>query len=158
MRNDLTARTPRVLQLLSICVVLLTGCASEELPRGMRISLTGGQEVPPVSTSATGNGQITVLPDRSVSGTVTTSGIVGTAAHIHAAAPGTNGPVIIPLTKTSDSTWAVPAGAKLTESQYASFRAGSLYVNVHSAAHPDGEIRGQIRPPSSPPPAKRYGY
>ena len=158
MRRYLTAWTPSVLQLLSLGVVLLTGCASEDLQQGTRVSLTGAQEVPPVSTPATGNGQITVLTDRSVSGTVTTSGIAGTAAHIHEAAAGTNGLVIIPLTKVSDNTWAVHAGAKLTESQYAGYRARSLYVNVHSAANPDGEIRGQITPPASPPPAKPSGY
>ena len=158
MSRHMTELTLVAWQLLSISVVLLVGCASERVQQGMIISLTGAQEVPQVSTSATGNGQITVLTDRSVSGTVTTSGIAGTAAHIHEAAPGTNGPVIIPLTKISENAWAVPAGAKLTESQYASYRAGSLYVNVHSAAHPDGEIRAQIPSSPPPPPTRRSGY
>ena len=37
--------------------------------------------------------------------------------------------------------WSVPAGSKLTEEQMASFKAGNLYVNVHSAEHKPGEIR-----------------
>jgi hypothetical protein len=69
-----------------------------------------------------------------------------TAAHIHEAAQGTNGPIVIPLTKSSDATWSVPAGAKLTDAQYKSYLAGNLYVNVHSAAHKGGEIRAQLSP------------
>jgi len=76
---------------------------------------------------------------------VTTKGIAGTAAHIHEAPAGKNGPVIIPLDKDGD-TYKVPANAKLTDAQFASFKAGNLYVNVHTAAHPDGELRGQLKP------------
>ena len=59
---------------------------------------------------------------------------------------GVNGPVVIPLTKTSDNVWSVPANAKLSDAQYDSYKAGKLYVNVHSAAHKDGEIRAQLKP------------
>jgi hypothetical protein len=55
-------------------------------------------------------------------------------------ATGKNGPVFIPLAKSGD-TYAVPAGAKLTDAQFASFQAGTLYVNVHTAANPDGNAR-----------------
>ena len=81
-----------------------------------------------------------------MSGKVTTTGINGTAAHIHEAATGKNGGVIIPLVKEGNDSWAVPAGAKLSSAQEATYKAGNLYVNVHSDAHKDGEIRGQIRP------------
>jgi hypothetical protein len=84
--------------------------------------------------------------DKSVSGSVTTSDVGGMAAHIHEGAPGKNGPVAVPLTKTSDNIWSVPAGAKFTDAQYNSYKAGNLYVNVHSEAHKDGEIRGQLKP------------
>ncbi|HEY7166408.1 MAG TPA: CHRD domain-containing protein, partial [Candidatus Binatia bacterium] len=105
------------------------------------------QEVPPVKTSATGSGTITIGADESVSGSITTKGIEGTAAHIHEGAPGKNGPVIIPLTKGSDNvTWSVPAGAKLTEIQHENLNAGNLYVNVHSATNKGGEIRAQLKP------------
>ena len=69
-----------------------------------------------------------------------------TAAHIHQGTRSQNGPVIIPLTKSSDNTWSVPPDAKLTDAQYQSYLAGDLYLNVHSAAHKGGEIREQLNP------------
>ena len=108
-------------------------------------TLTGAQEVPPVTTSATGTAMITISGDRAVSGTLTTTGIDAVAAHIHEAPSGKNGGVIVPFVKSGDK-WTIPAGAKLTEPQFKAFQDGNLYVNVHSAAHKDGEIRGQLKP------------
>jgi hypothetical protein len=138
-------RCPVVLvMVLAMCALL--GSGGFALAAEIQVNLTGSEEVPAVTTSASGSGTITVGDDRSLSGSVTTTGVVGTAAHIHIAAAGQNGPVVIPLTKTGDTTWAVPAGAKLTEQQYAAYTAGNLYVNVHSAARPGGEIRSQLKP------------
>ena len=108
-------------------------------------TLTGDQEVPPVQTSASGKGTIKVEDDKSVKGTITTSDIKGTGAHIHEAAPGKNGPDIISLKKTGDNEWSVPDGSKLSDAQYDAFKAGNLYINVHSEANPNGEIRGQLK-------------
>jgi hypothetical protein len=110
----------------------------------VKVSLSGGNEVPPVTTSATGEGTITVADDGAVSGSVTTKGVQGTAAHIHMGAAGKNGPVIVPFTKEGD-TYKAAAGAKLNPDQMKAFKAGELYFNVHSAAHPGGEIRGQLK-------------
>jgi CHRD domain len=112
----------------------------------VKVTLTGAEETPPVTTTATGTGAITIAADKSVSGTIKTAGIVGTVAHIHVGAPGQSGPPIVTLDKTAEGVWAVPAGSKLTDEQYASFKAGNLYVNVHSAEHKPGEIRGQLKP------------
>ena len=110
------------------------------------LKLSGDQEVPPVKTAATGAGSIMVATDGSVSGSVTTTGLTGTAAHVHTGAVGMNGPVIIPLTKTADGVWSVPAGAKLGADQLTAYRAGGLYVNVHTEANKGGEIRTQLTP------------
>jgi hypothetical protein len=110
----------------------------------IKVALASDQEVPPVKSAVVGTGTIIIGTDRTVSGSVTSIGIAGTAAHIHEAAPGKNGPVIIPLTKDGD-TYAVLAGAKLTDAQFASFQVGNLYVNVHTAANSGGEIRGQLK-------------
>jgi len=132
--------------LSGIGLVLILASAGVALAENVKVTLIGSDEVPAVSTKASGSGTITIKDDKSVSGSVTTSGIKGTMAHIHMAAAGKNGPVIIPLTKSGNHGWAVPAGAKLTDDQYKAFKAGDLYVNVHSAAHKSGEIRGQLKP------------
>lgn len=106
--------------------------------------LTGDAEVPPVATSATGNGHINVMPDRTVNGSIKVSGFVPTVAHIHEAAAGKNGPPIVTLTQTAADSFAVPADTKLTEGQYASYLAGNFYVNVHSERNPNGEVRAQL--------------
>jgi hypothetical protein len=69
--------------------------------QSMKVTLAGSQEVPPVTTSASGTGSIMVAPDGSVSGSITTAGVDGTMAHIHEAPMGQNGPVIVPFAKTA---------------------------------------------------------
>jgi hypothetical protein len=125
---------------------LWLGAFATASAKDIAVSLSGDQEVPAVTTTAKGDGKITVGDDKSVKGSVRTTGITGTAAHIHEAPAGKNGPPIITLEKKSDSEWAVPAGAKLTDAQYESFKAGNLYVNIHSAEHKPGEIRAQLKP------------
>jgi hypothetical protein len=112
----------------------------------VKVKLTGDQEVPAVASTATGVGSIVIKDDKSVSGSIKTSGIEGTVAHIHLAEPGKNGPPIITLTKNAENTWSVPEAAKLTDEQYKAFKEGNLYVNIHSAEHKGGEIRTQLKP------------
>ncbi len=114
------------------------------LAADVKVMLSGTNEVPPVTSSASGEGSISVADDGAVTGTVTTKGIQATAAHIHMGAAGKNGPVIVPFTKEGES-FKAPAGAKLNADQMKAFKAGELYFNVHSAAHPGGEIRGQLK-------------
>jgi hypothetical protein len=133
--------------------VLVASCAAyqDRAPAWMpgsgavSVKLSGGEEVPPVQASGSGSGTIRVNADGTVSGSVTTTGVDGTMAHIHQGAKGQNGPVIIPLQKQGD-TYTVPPGAKLNDAQMKAFKEGNLYVNVHTAKNKGGEVRGQIQP------------
>jgi CHRD domain len=127
-------------------VAILASCASMgPMMGGQKVELSGANEVPAVATTAAGTATVTIKDDRSVVVLVTVTGMTATASHIHEAAAGSNGPVIVPFTKTGDNTFASADGAKLTEAQYAAYKAGNLYVNVHSARNPGGEVRGQIK-------------
>ncbi|KXB31786.1 CHRD domain-containing protein [Dechloromonas denitrificans] len=128
--------------ILSMALLFLAAAGLHAEP--LAITLSGAAEVPPVVTSASASGEITVLPNRNISGSIKVTGMVPTKAHIHEAAVGKNGPPIITLTFSPDNTFAVPADSRLSEAQFNSFTMGNLYVNVHSAQYPDGEIRAQI--------------
>ena len=111
----------------------------------VKVNLSGAEEVPPVSVPGSGSGSFTIGADGTVSGSATTTGVQGTAAHIHIGARGANGPVVIPFTKSGD-TYSAPAGAKLNDAQMQAFKAGNLYVNVHTAKNKGGEVRAQLQP------------
>jgi hypothetical protein len=111
----------------------------------MKVNLTAAEEVPPAKSAAKGSGSFRVADDGTVTGSVTTEGMNGTMAHIHQAAKGQNGPVIVPLTKNGN-TYSVPEGRKLTPAQIDALKAGNLYVNVHSEQYKGGEIRAQLQP------------
>jgi CHRD domain len=138
-------RPLRIAPIAVIASLTLIGMAATHAA-DIAVKLSGDQEVPAVASSATGTGTLVIKNDKTVSGSIKTTGIEGTVAHIHLGEPGKNGPPIITLTKTAENTWSVPEGAKLSDDQYQSFKAGNLYVNVHSAEHKAGEIRTQLKP------------
>jgi CHRD domain len=137
-----TLRAARAL----VATAALALCAGSALAKDVKVTLTGAEETPPVTTSAQGVGKISIAKDKSVKGTIRTTGIDGVAAHVHLGPPGQSGPPIITLTKSADGTWTVPDGSRLTDEQFASFKSGNLYVNVHSPEHKSGEIRAQLKP------------
>jgi hypothetical protein len=113
------------------------------------VGVSGAEVFPRTNSNATGTGQLTFnLVTGVVTGGFTLTGITATLAHIHTGIAGTNGPVIVDfLQSASDpNRWDVEAGDVLNADQVNALLAGQLYVNVHSAAHPGGEIRGQIKP------------
>jgi hypothetical protein len=132
--------------LILIASLALAACAGmSSSGKSVNVRLSGADEVPPVSAGGSGSGNFTIADDGSVSGSVSTNGVQGTMAHIHQGAKGQNGPVIVPLAKNGD-TYSAPAGAKLTDAQMQAFKAGNLYVNVHTASNKGGEVRGQLQP------------
>lgn len=132
--------------LILLASLWLAGCAGMMSDgKAVPVTLSGTQEVPPLSVPGSGAGSFTIGGDGSVKGSVTTTGVQGTMAHIHIGARGQNGPVIVPLTKTGD-TYTAPAGAKLTDAQMQAFKAGNLYVNVHTDRNKGGEVRAQLQP------------
>jgi len=137
-------------------------------------NLTGGQEVPPVLTLASGTANLQLNPAMNrltisiqlvgldLDGLQTPTGnddVIG--AHIHNAPFGVNGAVVFgfispnndlnadlvinPGAGTIVSAWDTPEGLATTlAAQLANLQNGDLYINVHTPANPGGEIRGQI--------------
>ncbi|MBS1142830.1 MAG: hypothetical protein H6R14_236 [Proteobacteria bacterium] len=137
------SRTPTLLtRLFPLAFLLATTPLFAEQP--ISVSLTGAAEVPAVTTPASGMVNINVLPNRSLSGSIDIKGMVATMAHIHEGAVGKNGPPIVTLIRKDDNVFTVPPDTRFSEAQYTRYLAGDLYVNVHSLAHPNGEIRAQL--------------
>ena len=141
----------------SVVVYVLPAEVSASSPLKYKASLAGAQEVPAVSTKATGLVSVTLFNASYATGYFYATNINQmTRAHLHAGAVGVNGPVI---------AWAFNAtyGA-ISGSVKASFTfnpslnnissflaAGQVYFNVHTAAYPAGELRGQLTLPTTGP-------
>ncbi len=112
----------------------------------MMARLSGASEVPPVMSSASGTVEASLNKQTNeLSWTVTYSGLSGpaTGAHFHGPAmAGANAGVVVPMTGSLTSP--IRGVASLTAAQVADLMAGKWYVNLHTAANPNGEIRGQI--------------
>ncbi len=108
--------------------------------------LSGEAETPPVTTMGTGTLEGTYTPaTKLLKWKVVYSGLSGavTAAHFHGPAiPGQNAGVALPLNGKLDSP--LEGEATLTEAQAAQVTAGRWYINLHTAANPKGEVRGQL--------------
>lgn len=110
--------------------------------------LRGRNEVPPVRTQAVGRAVVRLdAATRRVTIRAQSNGaMTTTAAHLHQAAAGSNGPVIVPLKQVSKDPDVWEGSAVLTPAQVSALQAGGTYVNFHSARAPAGEIRGQALP------------
>jgi hypothetical protein len=117
-------------------------------PQGFTATLSGSDEVPPVTT--TGTGSVTATLDGttfSLSGSYSNLSGAATAAHVHTGAVGVNGPILFNLTAAEGvyaGSGTLSGTQSLTSDQINTLNTGGLYVNVHTAANPNGEIRGQL--------------
>lgn len=110
--------------------------------------LLGSKEVPPVATNASGVGSVVVTPGYSILRYVfAINGLSGpiTGAHIHDGAAGVSGPVIVALTTGLPNILVGELQlTNLPPDFLPKLESGQLYVNVHTAANPNGEVRGQL--------------
>jgi hypothetical protein len=129
-----------------VASVLLVTTAAFAQQVKLKAELSGAQEVPPTTTQGKGNADITFdTASKQLSWTVSYSGLSGpaTAAHFHGPAEaGKNAGVAVPI--PNHGTSPVTGSATLTEAQATELLAGRYYVNIHTAANPGGEIRGQV--------------
>jgi len=111
----------------------------------MKATLNGASEVPANTTAGSGTADIDFDPaSKKLTWKLNYSGLTGpaTAAHFHGPAePGKNAGVAVPIAPATSPT---EGSATLTDAQAADLVAGKYYVNVHTAANPGGEIRGQV--------------
>ena len=112
----------------------------------MKATLNGAAEVPPVTTAGKGTADVDFAPaTKKLSWKLTYSGLSGpaTAAHFHGPGePGKNAGVAVAIPNVASSP--AEGSATLTDAQAADLVAGKYYVNIHTAANPGGEIRGQV--------------
>lgn len=131
---------------LGVFAAFLIAGAAHAQKMEFTATLSGASEVPPTNSPGTGSATATLDPaSKMLTWNVAYSGLSGppTAAHIHGpAAPGKNAGVVIPFTGSLDSP--IKGSKTLTAAQITDLEAGKDYVNIHTAAHKGGEIRGQL--------------
>jgi hypothetical protein len=131
---------------IGLAITSLLGSAALAETVAFKVNLNAQQEVPTNDSKGTGAADVTFDPaTKALTWTVTYSGLTGepTAAHFHAPAePGKNAGVVVPIGNKPPSP--AKGTATLTDTQASDLMAGRMYINVHTAAHPGGEIRGQL--------------
>lgn len=119
-----------------------------------RAALSGANEVSPVTTNANGTATFTLV-DSTLSWRIDVADIDSVfGAHIHKGAPGENGGVVVGLFAGPDTSFGATGTltqgtAEVADSVIELMRTGRAYVNVHTRAHPGGEIRGPVELVSS---------
>jgi hypothetical protein len=127
---------------------LVRGQLNTDIEMAEFVTLSGANEVPAVTTTATGTALIRITSEKKIYTKVTISNLESgdalTASHIHKAAAGTNGGVILGF-YASAADFGTAKVSTLTDALYTSIKTDPIYINAHSTAHPGGIVRGQIR-------------
>ena len=114
----------------------------------MKADLKAANEVPPNDSKGTGMVEVTYdTASKKLSWKGSYSGLTGpaTAAHFHGpAGPGKNAGIAVPIFAGPTAKSPFEGSATLTDAQAQQLLAGEWYVNIHTAAHKPGEIRGQV--------------
>jgi hypothetical protein len=133
---------------LAVTAFLATGAAAIAEEMKFKADLKGSEEVPPVMTDATGTADVTYDSDaKALAWRIEYSGLSGeaTAGHFHGpAGPGKNAPPVVGLDVGPSP---IEGSIEVTEEQAAALEdltAERWYLNIHTAEHPQGEIRGQV--------------
>lgn len=112
---------------------------------GYKFALTGTEEVPPVTTTATGNCTVGISTDHTKANVRCTHNLKNVSgAHIHDGPVGADGSVVCDLEPTNSKDPIVHT-CDLTADLYTKLTTGALYINIHTLANPGGELRGQIQ-------------
>ena len=131
---------------LAVPAFALALVAGPALAQTFKADLKGAEEVPPVTSSATGTVTATFDPaSKQLTWEGTVSGLSGnaTAAHFHGPAEkGKNAGVMVPAPGVT--TGSFKGQATLNDSQAQALTGGMMYFNVHTQANPGGEVRGQV--------------
>jgi hypothetical protein len=108
--------------------------------------LSGAEEVPgPGAKDGTGTAHLTFTPDGKVCVDLATSKVdAATAAHVHTGAKGVAGPVVITLPTPKDGRASECVNADKAAAAKVTADPASAYVNIHTAALPNGAVRGQL--------------
>jgi hypothetical protein len=143
----------RLLALAAGFTGLAASCDEDPVVETFNTAMTGANEVPAVVTTATGTATVT-LSEGVLTFNVTANGLSGpvNAAHIHVGAAGQEGPPVFTFTHTAVATGTVASGTIVgttgltitRDSLIVLLRNGNSYVNLHTVANPDGEVRGQL--------------
>ena len=136
--------------ILSFLALLLCSGVAIRAQIHLSAHLSAAQEVPATNSQGAGTISLTISEDlREVRYSITVDGLSGpvSAAHFHNAAAGSAGPVVVPLAfsgGTASGAWKETDAKPFTKAMLVELLLGNLYVNVHSAKHPGGEIRAQL--------------
>lgn len=131
----------------SVCLLAIAAVGPAGAQTVFNATLDGAQETPPVVTPGFGTGVFILnAAETELSVNVSFSGLVEPAnnAHIHQAPPGIPGGVVIPLSFPTATSGSIVQVVSITPDLVTALKDGNLYVNIHSAHAPSGEIRGQI--------------